>query len=390
MAFIGLGNIDKKIIPIIIASISCFLNRLLNKVDAKLYKNTIMTNICISSSKIFALIPFFILKKRTKSVTSTDIELSSSSSISTKHSRKYIYVKGEKRILKGIWKFVFISAVIFTINQVLYVVTLSVKTNTTTLDIVFTSIFYYLFLKVRLYRHHYLSMILIIISGASIDLFLGNLQLDFGSQIGTFFLRVLRESMYSLSSVVDNYIMEKKFISEYTILLVDGISCVILFLIFVIFDYNYIGIDKYDDYFSNFSGIEVFMIFATIVTQFFLNLFLLITNKINSPCHCFIVFVFGYMANYVDFSEKSTIVICGTLVILLFALIFNEIIELNFCGLSYNTKRNIMLRAEKDKEENYDLNRSDTNDSTNEINGGYIVMADKTPKPEESNEEEDI
>ena len=389
MAFIGLGNIDKKIIPIIIASISCFLNRLLNKVDAKLYKNTIMTNICISSSKIFALIPFFILKKRTKSVTSTDIELSSSSSISTKHTRKYIYVNGEKRILKGIWKFVFISAVIFTINQVLYVVTLSVKTNTTTLDIVFTSIFYYLFLKVRLYRHHYLSMILIIISGASIDLFLGNLQLDFGSQIGTFFLRVLRESMYSLSSVVDNYIMEKKFISEYTILLVDGISCVILFLIFVIFDYNYIGIDKYDDYFSNFSGIEVFMIIATIVTQFFLNLFLLITNKINSPCHCFIVFVFGYMANYVDFSEKSTIVICGTLVILLFALIFNEIIELNFCGLSYNTKRNIMLRAEKDKEENYDLNRSDTNDSTNEING-YIVMVDKNPKPEESNEEEDI
>ena len=98
MAFIGFGNIDRKIIPIIIASISCFLNRLLNKVDAKLYKNTIMTNICISSSKIFALIPFYILKKRTRRINSTDIEISSSSSINSKHSRKYIYVDGEKRI----------------------------------------------------------------------------------------------------------------------------------------------------------------------------------------------------------------------------------------------------------------------------------------------------
>ena len=157
-----------------------------------------------------------------------------------------------------------------------------------------------------------------------------------------------------------------------------------------LFRYNYFRIDNYDDYFSNFSGIEVFMIFATIVTQFFLNLFLLITNRINSPCHCFIPFVFGYMANYVDFSEKSTIVICGTLIILLLALIFNEIIELNFCGLSYNTKRNIMLRAERDKEENYDLNRNDTNDSTIETSHGYIIMTDISPKPEDSNEENGI
>ena len=30
------------------------------------------------------------------------------------------------------------------------------------------------------------------------------------------------------------------------------------------------------------------------------------------------------------------------------SLIFNEIIEINFCGLSDNTKRNIILRAEKE------------------------------------------
>ena len=380
MAFIGIGKIDKKVIPIIIASISCFLNRLLNKVkDSTLYKNIIMTNICISSSKIFALIPFYILRKRTKSITSNDIESLSSPSLKNKASRKYIYVNGEKRIARGLYKFIFISALIFTINQVLYVVTLKVKTNTTTLDIVFTSIFYYLFLKVKLYRHHYLSMVLIIIAGVSIDLFLGNLQLDMTTQLGLFFLRVLRESMYSLSSVVDNYIMEKKFISEYVILLADGISTVILFLIFVIFDYNYFHIDKYDEYFEKFNFIELLIIFGEIITQFFLNLFLLITNKINTPCHCFIVFVFGHIAYYVDFSEKSSVVICGLILILFLSFIFNEIIELNFLGLSFNTKRNIMKRVTKESEA--DIIRIDSGESFPDNNS----LKNNNTEPEDDN-----
>ena len=380
MAFIGIGKIDKKVIPIIIASISCFLNRLLNKVkDSTLYKNIIMTNICISSSKIFALIPFYILRKRTKSITSNDIESLSSPSLKSKATRKYIYVNGEKRIARGLYKFIFISALIFTINQVLYVVTLKVKTNTTTLDIVFTSIFYYLILKVKLYRHHYLSMVLIIIAGVSIDLFLGNLQLDMTTQLGLFFLRVLRESMYSLSSVIDNYIMEKKFISEYVILLADGISTVILFLIFVIFDYNYFHIDKYDEYFEKFNFIELLIIFGEIITQFFLNLFLLITNKINTPCHCFIVFVFGHIAYYVDFSEKSSVVICGLILILFLSFIFNEIIELNFLGLSFNTKRNIMKRVTKESEA--DIIRIDSGESFPDNNS----LKNNNTEPEDDN-----
>ena len=177
MAFIGTGIIDKKIIPIIIASISCFLNRLLKIYkDSLLYKNIIMTNICISSSKLFAIIPYSIYKIRTKKVYDIDTE-----SINKNPNFKYIYTNIEKNIAKGAWKYILLSAVIFALNQLLYVVTLKIETNTSTLDIVFTSIFYYLISKVKLYRHHYLSMILIIIVGASIDLFLGNLQLDLGS-----------------------------------------------------------------------------------------------------------------------------------------------------------------------------------------------------------------
>ena len=38
---------------------------------------------------------------------------------------------------------------------------------------------------------------------------------------------------------------------------------------------------------------------------------------------------------------------------LIFSLIFNEIIEINCFGLSYNTKRNITERAENESEEDF-------------------------------------
>ena len=47
------------------------------------------------------------------------------------------------------------------------------------------------------------------------------------------------------------------------------------------------------------------------------------------------------------------------------SLIFNEIIELNFCGLSDNTKKNIIIRADDENcsiEKNYSMNTICEND----------------------------
>ena len=76
------------------------------------------------------------------------------------------------------------------------------------------------------------------------------------------------------------------------------------------------------------------------------------TDKDFSPCHIFIIFVFGQLAYYIDFSKKhSVIVIISLIFMLFFSLIFNEIIEINICGLSYNTRRNIINRAQIETEE---------------------------------------
>ena len=120
----------------------------------------------------------------------------------------------------------------------------------------------------------------------------------------------------------------------------------------------------YDEYFNNFNFIELLVILGVIFTQFGINLCSLFTVKDDSPCHIFIMFVFGQLAYYINFEENSIFVFICLVIILFLSLIFSEIIELNFLRLSFNTKRNIIERA---KNEDYSLTKkSDTIDSEND------------------------
>lgn len=67
------------------------------------------------------------------------------------------------------------------------------------------------------------------------------------------------------------------------------------------------------------------------------------------------------MAYYVDFEVIDIAIIICLIIILFISLIFNEIIEINLFGLSYNTKRNIMKRAEDDT-----LAKNDKNEDNND------------------------
>ena len=67
MKFLSLGKIDKNIIPIAVGCVFCFLSRLLFRFfeDSALFEHSILTNILISISYFFTIIPFLILKYRT-------------------------------------------------------------------------------------------------------------------------------------------------------------------------------------------------------------------------------------------------------------------------------------------------------------------------------------
>ena len=369
MAFISIGKIDKNLIPMIAGCIFCFLNRILNQYDGSLlFKNQIMMNIYISTSKLFTIIPFILLKINSKKVSSNDIQ-----TIKNQQALKYMNKSGAKRIIAGKWGFIFLAVMIYFVNQIFFVLTIKVHSNTTILNILITSLFYYLIFKIKLYRHHYLSIILIIIVGFIIDMILGNLLFDIDNNLGLFFFRLLREVLFSLSSVVDKYILEKKFGSVYEILLTNGVITSTLFIIFAIIDHNFFGIYNYEEYFNNFNTTELLVASGVIITQLGLNVSILFTNKNNSPCHIFIIFIFGQLAYYIDFSGSNAIVIFCLIIILFLSFVFNEILEINFLGLSDNTKKNISKRAEN--EDNMIITKSDTYDSMLEGQDGYILKS---------------
>ena len=340
---ISVGKFDKYFFAVLIGCISCFLNRFLNHYKSKLFNNPIIHNIFISISKLFGIIPYLMTRKLYKD--DPQIEKLMKNDITQEE-----IANETKRIKRTKWRYLFLSAIAYLANQVTYISSIKIKSNTSILNIVFSSLFYYLFFKNKLYMHHYLSGGLIIILGITIDLILGNLQKDLTENTWIFFLRVLREAIYSLSSNIDKYAMEKKFISVYLLLFSNGVFTVIILGIFAIFDYFFIHIDKYKEYFGEFSVEELLIALGTIITQFSLKLSIALTNKYFSPCHIFIIFVFGQLGVYVDtkyfeFIWKMIVVIICLLFILFLSLIFNEIFEINVCGLSDNTKKNISKRA---------------------------------------------
>ena len=385
MACIGLGTIDTKLIPMVLGCIFCFLNRLLNQYDGTLLtKMPITMNIFISLSKTFTVIPYIIMifkSRKPPRVTDKEIQKITPTGI-----KRYAFQNEEKKIVKGKWGFIFLSGILFLFNQFFFALTIVIKSNTSILNILITSLFYYLIFKEKLYKHHYVSVVLILSIGFAIDMILGNLQNDITNNTTLFFCRFLRETLYSLSCVIDKYVIEKKFGSVYELALSSGVISLVLLLLFSIFDYNFIGLDDYNKYFENFNFIELLVIFGTLVTQLGINLNILFTNKNTTPCHIFIIFIFGQLAYYVNFSSGTSVIVLIFLLLILFiSLIFNEIIEINFWGLSDNTKKNIRKRAES--EEFSSINRSDTLNSMLDGKDGYILREKDFVQSEQEEEE---
>ena len=357
MKFISLGLINKNIITIIIGCIFSFLNRLIFILDLTiLFKHPIIINIYVAFSRIFVLVPLIILKVRTKKgFINNEFTKSVSSSINL------IYKDPDKEVTKGKWKFIFLSSTIFFIQGIILIYTIEIKSNIWIWNIIITCLFYYLIFKIKLYKHHYISLILIILIGIILDLSLGNLQNDISTKGFLLLLRLLRESLFSFHDVINKYIMEKKFSSVYELCLYNGIICSIFLGIFSIFNYYFLKIDDFEGYFSKFNYKELLIIILVMIVQLVFYLCNLFTNKNYTPCHIFILYAFGQFA-YINISLLSIIIIICHIFILFISLIFNEIIEINCWRLSENTKKNIMRRASSENLFNEDDRTIDENE----------------------------
>lgn len=346
MACISLGKIDKNIIPIIVGSIFCFLNRLLNEAKPEIYENTILTNIVISLSRFLTIIPLIIFKIKFN----RDRSYNDKNNDSNKNSKSIQLIYKNNRIyVKGVAKYVLLSAVIYLIQSIFFALAFKATTNAWIWYILIASIFYYLMFKVQLYRHHYLSIFFIIVIGTVIDLTTEAIIVDANNEPLALVSKYIKEILFSLYNVIAKYVMEKKYISVYEFSFYIGFFNLIVLIIFSIFDYYFFHIySNYGDILSNLGGIEILKVLGVLFTQVGINLGTLFTTKNCSPCHLFIIFVFGQVAYYINFDIYRGLVISCLIIILFFSLIFSEIIEINLFGLSYNTKRNIIGRSESE------------------------------------------
>ena len=209
------------------------------------------------------------------------------------------------------------------------------------------------FFKSKLYRHHYLSICLILIIGIIIDVVVGSYEDDTKKEvILKFFLSIIRVIILSFNYVLIKYTMEKKYVSPYILGTIDGFINFVLFIIFGVLDHYYFQINQnnvsYSKYFDEFDTKECLVLLGVMSSQLGLYATLLLVDKNDSPCHIFIVFTFGQFGYYfynINSGGKLVGIIICLILMLFFSLVLNEIIELRFFGLSYNTKKNIAERA---------------------------------------------
>ena len=235
--------------------------------------------------------------------------------------------------------------------------------------VVFNTIFCKIILGYEIYRHQFLSLILILIGWIfiSIPIFVKLTTGDIYYNILFFFGAIF----YPLYLVLLKYIIENYYVSVYLDMFFIGVTLLIISSLLTIGNslMNYSNLsdlinifdfakDKLMIFLAFASGTIVKFIFCVIIDNFSPNIFVL-TNVISS------IITWIYNIGYKRKPEKTMNIVflsIGYFIILISCLIYNEIIILNFCNLNEDTNFNINERLEIDKKLANDFNEKELED----------------------------
>ena len=224
------------------------------------------------------------------------------------------------------------------------------------LSIIFILIISKFLLDKQLYVHHYIGLIIFIISSISIDI---------------------------------KYMMDKLYYSPFMVLFFIGIlfsSVAIISIIYVIINETVKPdskrlLENFSDYFIKHDyKIILIYLFYNSIFRFVINILKILTVSYFSPNHTYTAYIIIKLVDLLiknDYKYKYFSIICF-IPQFLGLLIFLEIIELNFCKLNKNTKRNIRKREseeiiinDEDDEDEKDGRYSER--SIAEVSPGYYI-----------------
>ena len=419
---ISFGAVSNKIlIPLLGGIVNVIFKVIADKYKPIIINHPIMLSICSSLGMTLSFIPYLITIKRAKTEKQKKIEALESSQSKNINPLKINYEYNDlyMEITYDKYKYIFLAAFMdffetlltFFFNQL-------INLNLWIIEIILISFLSFYVFGTKLYNHQKLSLIILVILGLLLDLYTNDFFLNIDVDFLCLILRIISAILFSISMVLQKFIIEKKFASPYEICFIMGITSLIFYSICIIISSNISiktdkikNLIKYNDknYFDNFlSYIEeiniyeiiIFIIFALI--EFFFNLSILLTIKYFSPAHTIIILVIAKAAPSIinlislnDINKDDIITLITLLVIFFVLLIFNEVIELNCFKLQDNTVKNIKERASNE----FLINKSDGEDvlssSIDSINkSNDLGINDKdldlNINENEENEEKDI
>ena len=200
-------------------------------------------------------------------------------------------------------------------------------------------------LKMKLYIHHFIGLLIFLIFKPNIFF------------IFIYILYLISDSFYI---TYEKYMMDKLGYSPYTVVfligflfLIGGIVCtmILFFTGGLFYDGEKYRVESFEDYFDNNDYKEVLLYMIYLISfRFFINILKILTVYYFSPIHTFASYIIIKMFNLL-LNKKAKYKYYSLILFplqFLGLLIFLEIIELNFWKLNKNTKKNIENRGTKE------------------------------------------
>ena len=392
---IEFGIIDYKIIIPLIYPIFYQIRRLIHKDDEKALFE-FFTNFC---GYLFSGIVYLIIKHRMKKLNSKNIEKINIKNDNDKEDsgKELVNVVTEKQ-------FRLVSTIKFSENQLnlekkkidkinskkqyIYVLSLVLiylfpmfldsYTLVNNFDIgtsssisLFVSIFSNIILSKiilgeKIYSHQIFASMIILISILIVIILFLIKAIHIESNIGVnIALITFISSFYSLFNIMEKRYYNKFVDSPYHLMYVIGLFATILILVYEIFTVIIVGIDTnlngiFYQFYKNcerFQYLYILIFISDILTAFIWLWGIQLTVYFFTPCHFIIsesisqiisFFINDTISEYSD-GEQATIIIFFFIIIFA-TLIYNEVLIINICSLSNNTKKNINLRQLRESE----------------------------------------
>ena len=244
------------------------------------------------------------------------------------------------------------------------------------------SIFSHFILKIKLYKHHYLAIFIVVVFGFSYNIVANKFsEENIKKNYDSYLVEFMTECLISLMNVMYKYLMDRKYIITYEILFMEGLIEFFFGVITLIITTSIGAVDNFWDFIEQIDSNEIIFLIILTLIQFLLYLVEIIIIDMFSPFHILLInIVREYIIFFIFFDTEnlaaSIYVTFGICICIFIILVFTEIIELNIFGLSKMTKKNIELRAQFDGIDIYDDNKNEKIDCK-----GYVFdFKDDEPK----------